>query len=328
MNSELRQKYLRITIYDLRFICILLLFIIHYSLFISHGFSQGIGINSSGAPADNSALLDVSANGKGLLIPRMTTAGRPANPVESIIIYNTDTQCFEAYNAATTKWVNLACIGAGWKCGNNLVDSRDSKSYKTVMIGTQCWLMQNLNIGSFVQSFYTNGDAHTNVSDNGIIEKYCYNNDTVNCAIYGGLYEWSEMMGYVSSEGVRGICQEGWHIPSDAEWTTLTNFLGGESVAGGKMKTTGTKEAGTGLWYSPNAGATDESGFSALPAGLRNYNGNFYDIGSYCDWWTSTENSTNLAWYRQINTNNPGVYRYYGYYGKTFGFSVRCVKDN
>jgi uncharacterized protein (TIGR02145 family) len=119
-------------------------------------------------------------------------------------------------------------------------------------------MAENLNVGTKINST-SDGQLQT---DNEILEKYCYNNDIANCNIYGGMYEWNEAMQYDTTEGAQGICPDGWHIPTDAEWTTLTTFLGGESVAGGKMK-----EAGFAHWYSPNTGATNESGFTGLPGG-------------------------------------------------------------
>ncbi len=121
----------------------------------------------------------------------------------------------------------------------------------------------------------------TEMTNNSIIEKYCYDNNTANCDAYGGLYQWNEMMEYSTTPGVRGVCPAGWHLPTDAECTILTNFLGGESIAGGKMKATGTIEAGTGLWHDPNIGATNEYGFTALPGGLRYSFGYFYYVGNY-----------------------------------------------
>ena len=104
----------------------------------------------------------------------------------------------------------------------------------------------------------------------------------------------------MSLTGVQGICPAGWHLPTDAEWTILTTFLGGESIAGGKMKTTGTIEAGTGLWYAPNTGATNESGFSALPGGCRYDDGGFYYWVTTQYFWSSTEYDTSSAWYRDL----------------------------
>ncbi len=120
--------------------------------------------------------------------------------------------------------------------------------------------------------------------------------------------------------GVQGICPTGWHLPSDAEWTTLTTYLGGESVAGGKMK-----EAGESHWTSPNTGATNESGFTALPGGYRLYLGSFYFIGLYGYWWSSTEHATSSAWRRDLGYSTSYVYRTIN--DKENGFSVRCLRD-
>jgi uncharacterized protein (TIGR02145 family) len=133
------------------------------------------------------------------------------------------------------------------------------------------------------------------------------------------------MMEYSTIPGVQGICPANWHLPTDAEWTILTTFLGGQGIAGGKMKATGTIEAGTGLWYAPNEGATNSSGFNALPGGWRSNNGIIYELGYYANIWSSTENVTNTAWYRHLFYNNSSVGRYYGY--KHYGHSCRCVQN-
>ena len=111
-------------------------------------------------------------------------------------------------------------------------------------------MRENLDIGTMVTGI-------SDQSNDSIIEKYCYNDDTANCAIYGGLYQWAEMMQYNSNPGSQGICPTGWHIPASAEWDTLVSYLGGEWLAGGKMK-----EAGTAHWFWSNVGANNESGFS------------------------------------------------------------------
>jgi uncharacterized protein (TIGR02145 family) len=203
-------------------------------------------------------------------------------------------------------------------CGNDFIDARDGQTYSSVLIGTQCWMAENLNIGTRI-----NGVAEQ--TDNSIIEKYCFDNSEVNCDTYGGLYQWNEMMQYATIEGVQGICPAGWHLPTDEEWTILTAFLGGESIAGGKMKATGTFEAGTGLWYAPNEGATNSSGFTVLPGGIRDYNGSFYDMGSYAYFWSSTEFYFDNAWGRFLGYNNSVVLTYDGY--KYDGFSSRCIQD-
>lgn len=198
-------------------------------------------------------------------------------------------------------------------CGDPLLDTRDGQSYETVQICNQCWMAENLNIGNRI-------DGNSNQTNNGTIEKYCYSNSERNCSIYGGLYQWNEMMGY-STTGVRGICPDGWHLPTDSEWTALTTYLGGESGAGGKMK-----ETGTAHWISPNTGATNSSGFTALPGGSRFTDGSFYDVGIYGYWWSSRQDDSSYAWYRYLCYNNASVLRLS--YFKSFGFSVRCLKDN
>jgi len=186
-------------------------------------------------------------------------------------------------------------------------------TYNTVQIGTQCWLKENLNVGTRI-----NGDQ--NQQNNGIVEKYCYNDLESNCDIYGGLYEWDEVMQYVTTEGTQGICPDGWHIPTDAEWTMLTDYLGGESVAGGKMK-----EAGLTHWASPNTGATNESGFTALPGGILQDGGYFNGLAINAYFWSSSQYDAANAWDRVLTSYGEYVYRLSNY--KTYGFSARCVQD-
>ncbi len=132
------------------------------------------------------------------------------------------------------------------------------------------------------------------------------------------------MNGAVSSTAnpskVKGACPKGWHLPSDAEWTQLTDYLGGESISGGKLK-----ENDTTHWKSPNVGATNETGFTALPGGYRSENGEFKGLFNYGSWWTATENNAGYAWGRGLTYLNNYVYRDNIY--KEIGFSVRCVKD-
>ena len=237
-----------------------------------------------------------------------------------------------ATNSAGTAYgneVNFTTVqsSGGQPCPETPTVVYGGQTYNTVQIGTQCWLKENLNIGTKIP-------GSQEQANNGTIEKYCYNNDEANCAIYGGLYQWNEMMQYVTTPGVQGICPTGWHVPTDGEWCTVTQFLdptvncGGwgwsGTNAGGKMKSTGTIEAGTGLWLTPNTGATNESGFTAVPAGVRYLDGAFSDVGHYGFWWSSSERYTSSAWYRLLVYNYGGVYRTNnGYYG----FSVRCLRD-
>jgi len=210
-----------------------------------------------------------------------------------------------------------------WLCGDSLIDTRDGQIYSTVQIGSQCWMAENLNIGTKINS--TSGGQQQ--TDNGIIEKYCYNNEEDSCNVYGGLYEWNEAMQYVTTEGAQGICPDSWHIPTDSEWTILTDYLGGSSVAGGKMKSTGTIEAGTGLWHSPNTGATNESGFTGLPGGYRSSDsGPFYVLGYHSLFWSSSQYDVSYAWSRYLSYDIASLSPHFD--DKGHGFSVRCLKDN
>ncbi|MBU0766074.1 MAG: hypothetical protein KJ607_14720, partial [Bacteroidetes bacterium] len=203
-----------------------------------------------------------------------------------------------------------------------LWDSRNCRTYTIEKIGDQWWMTENIDFGVMISST-TGGQLQT---DNGILEKYCYNNAPANCELYGGLYEWNEMMQYNPSDAadtgtIQGICPTGWHIPTDAEWAALTNYLGGESVAGGKLKETGTTH-----WSIPNTGATNESGFTGLPGGYRNYsNGSFSNSGNYGYWWSATEYNSTYAWERYLYYSLATVSR--DSINKTTGFSVRCLKD-
>jgi len=195
----------------------------------------------------------------------------------------------------------------------HITDSRDGQVYPTVKIGNQCWLNKNLNIGIRI-------DGNQNQAHNRRIEKYCYDNLESNCKVYGGLYQWNEMMQHMTTNGVTGICPNGWHIPTDDEWTVLMNYLGGEEVAGGKMK-----ESRTYHWGSPNVGATNSSGFTALPGGYRYVGSSFCYLAGNAVYWSSSENSSTHAWGRPLYYDYEGVYR--GFFDKNFGFSVRCLKD-
>ena len=184
--------------------------------------------------------------------------------------------------------------------------------YNTVLIDDQCWLKENLNIGSMISSTQ-------NQSDDGGIEKYCYGNLMENCDIYVGLYQWNEMMQYITTEGTQGICPPGWHIPTDGEWTALTDHLGGVLVAGGEMK-----ETGTAHWNSPNTEATNSSNFTALPGGISE-NGIFNNMGRWGIFWSSTEYNTSEAYRLLLYYNFPDVSRYRN--PKGHGLSVRCLMD-
>ena len=199
-----------------------------------------------------------------------------------------------------------------------MVTDIDGNVYSTVQIGSQIWMSENLKV-----THYRNGDAIPEVTDNSTwvglnTGAWCnYNNNTGNGTIYGHLYNWYAV------DDPRGIAPEGWHIPSDNEWQTLVDYLGGSSVAGGKMKETGTTH-----WNWPNTGATNESGFKALPGSYRSPNdGNFYSIGYLADFWSSSEYSNYDVWVwdRRMFHNSTEVAR--ETMPKDGGLPIRCVKD-
>lgn len=196
---------------------------------------------------------------------------------------------------------------------------QDGNVYKTVVIGNQEWMAENL-----VASHFRNGAPIPVQTDGNVWQGLTsgascwFNNDSssVQCP-YGKLYNW-----YAVTDN-RNICPSGWHVPTDAEWTQLETFLGGAGSAGGKLKSTGTQ-----YWLPPNAGASNTSGYSGLPGGLRLNDGLFYDFGTYGYWWSSTQYDTLEAWFRVLGYGGAGVGRFqFNYSSKRLGLSVRCVKD-
>lgn len=186
--------------------------------------------------------------------------------------------------------------------------------YNTVQIGSQCWMAENLNTGFRISST-------TNQSNNGVIEKYCHGNVEENCLSRGGLYQWNELMQYIMTPGVQGICPIGWHVPTDDEWTGLVNYLEGAPVAGGKLK-----ETGLAHWRSPNTGATNSTGFTAIPGGFKLANGAFTSITDDAIYFSSTQMNANYSFYRRLYYNLTNMGRGNG--DKMNGYSVRCLKNN
>jgi uncharacterized protein (TIGR02145 family) len=261
----------------------------------------GIGTTTPAA----SAQLDVSSTTKGFLPPRLTQAQRDAitNPVPGLMIW-----CNNCVAPAGELQVFNGIIWTNMNGGTT--------PSGTVTICSQSWAVKNLDVDR-----YRNGDPIPKVTDPTAwaaltTGAYCYyNNDSVTyAATYGKLYSW-----YAVNDS-RGLAPAGWHVPSDAEWTTLSTCLGGESIAGGPMKETGTTH-----WTAPNAGATNSSGFTGLPGGFRNYDGPFNAVGNSGYWWSSSENVTGNAWARLLTYNFGNLNRGNG--DKLNGFSVRCLRD-
>lgn len=221
-----------------------------------------------------------------------------------------------ATNSVNTAYGNQVTFTTSSGGVTGTVTDIDGNVYHTVQIGTQVWMVENLKTTK-----YRNGDPIPNVTGDAAWSTLntgaysWYNNDAAtNKAIYGALYNW-----YAATDS-RNIAPTGWHVPTDSEWTTLTTYLGGESVADGKLK-----EIGTTHWQSPNTGATNSSGFTALPGGNRNEGGTFNTVGSLGYWWSSTNNGGCGSWYRRIYNTAPLGMRDCWY--TRAGFSIRCLKD-
>ncbi|HQP05243.1 MAG TPA: FISUMP domain-containing protein [Bacteroidales bacterium] len=209
---------------------------------------------------------------------------------------------------------------------SNTVIDIDGNVYDIVTIGSQVWMAENLKTTKYADGTpipLTNTRSTWNAITS-TSKAYCwYDNDISNKATYGALYTWAAAMNGAASvtanpSGIQGVCPTGWHLPSDAEWTQLTNYLGGESVAGGKLK-------GTELWYPPNISATNETDFTALPGGDCDYYGTFYHIERWGYWWCATEHSSEIAYYRSMRRDLSSVGRHSSW--KSYAYSVRCVRD-
>ncbi len=195
------------------------------------------------------------------------------------------------------------------------VTDADGNVYHTVQIGNQVWMVENLRTTK-----YNDNSPITPVSDNAVwgtltTEAYCwYNNDEATYKeTYGALYNW-----YAVNTGK--LCPAGWKVPSDADWSLLITTLGGDSTTvGGKLKETGTMH-----WVSPNTGADNSSGFTALPGGSHYTNGGFYLNGKYGWYWSTDESSATKAWHEYFQYNSSAIFRIAG--SKSDGFSVRCIK--
>jgi len=206
--------------------------------------------------------------------------------------------------------------------GQDTIIDIDENVYETVQIDEQLWIKENLKV-----THYRNGDEIPTGYSDAVWENLTtgayavYDNNENNADIYGYLYNWYAV------DDERGICPANWHVPTDGEYAALSHYLGGTSVAGGKLKecTEGSCPASE-YWYSPNTGATNESGFTALPGGAHYY---YYEnsrhIGYNSSFWSSTEYGSNDAWHRGLESNDSTIYR--RDYGKDSGFSVRCVRD-
>jgi uncharacterized protein (TIGR02145 family) len=230
--------------------------------------------------------------------------------------YNPSTQFCQVGTNAIKYLCGTAPYVSTEYCSNGTVKTYGTVSdgvqnYKTVVIGTQTWMAENLNYNASGSKCYAEGIS--GVSADSIAK---------NCAKYGRLYNWSTAMNGAGSSSanpsnVKGVCPSGWHLPSNAEWTTLTDFVGGSSTAGTKLK------AASG--WNIGGNGTDDYGFSALPGGVGDSDGSFYSVGYDGRWWSATESSAYSADNRIMSYGGADVYSYYN--GKSYFYSVRCVQD-
>lgn len=201
------------------------------------------------------------------------------------------------------------------------VIDQDNNQYATIEIGKQIWMAENLKTTT-----YCNGDSISNIVDDdewsNINEAgWSYlENDSGHDSLFGKLYNW------LTVYDERNICPCGWHVPTDAEWKELIDYLGGPFVAGGKMKSKGNLFDGTGLWTHPNHAATNESGFSGLPGGYREVDGEFRSRNNFTFWWSSSEENEYFSIGFALRYNFGDVITA-GYANKKSGFSIRCIKN-
>ena len=284
--------------------------------FLSGSAQTQVGINTNSP--DASAVVEIVSTDKGLLIPRVDSTARMAiaNPATGLMVFDSSTNSFwfstpEGWQEISAKsFINDAMLELQG------IRDIDNNKYETIQIGDQVWMTENLRVSRYNDGtpipLVTSGAGWANLNTPG----YTWYED--GRPEYGALYNWWVVD--PSSNGGRNVCPVGWHVPTDAEWTTLSNQLGGNGVSGGKLK-----ETGLANWSQPNTQATNESGFHALPSGFRFDNGAFFGERFNCSWWTSTQFSASNGWSRLLEYNSNDSVRETS--EKKSGLSVRCMKD-
>jgi len=280
------------------------------------------GIVWSTIPNPTVSLSTITNNGNGLGIFSSTLSGLVFKTTYFARAYATNSIGTGYGNEISFTTFDIANV-MGIPCaGTPTVKDIDGNIYNTVQIGTQCWIKENLSVSKYRDGSIIPLDASGGTTGNSSGQTWSnrttgartvFGHSPTHLATLGYLYNW-----YVISDP-KGLCPSGWHVPSDAEWTTLTTFLGGENVAGGKMKSISTT-----FWNLSNVAPTNESGFSTLPGGYRVNDGSFNNINLNAFFWSATELDKNVAWHRYMNYDNNV---YVNYFNKSFGASVRCLRD-
>lgn len=286
---------------------------------VSSSTEAQVSILLDGNTADGSAMLEVSDDDRGCRIPSMTRLDREAitGPAEGLMVYNTTLKKLEFFNGL--KWRQLFYqFTDEVACGNDMIDARDGRIYSTVQIGDQCWMAENLNVGTPI-------DTSLRQTNNNQIEKYCMNLDVDLCEEYGGLYEFDEAMKYVFTQGAQGICPDGWHIPDTSEWNILIAVHGGYYEAGSKLKETGTTHwLPAGIYEGTNINY-----FTALGNGHYDRNDrSFYGLKVNSQIWSSTklyDYWENYAEKTEIDYNGYSIAMLRQHRANALG--IRCIKD-
>jgi uncharacterized protein (TIGR02145 family) len=255
-----------------------------------------------------------------------STEQNPEHTYQEIGIFTVELTVTNYYDSDTetkTDYINIT--SGGEPCPGIETITYGGQVYNTVLIGEQCWLKENLNIGEMIPGV-------DEMQNNSSIEKYCYDDDHSKCDEYGGLYQWNEMMQYITQQGAKGICPNGWHIPTDEEWKILEGTVDSQYPVGdpewdelGYRGFDAGKNMKSTYGWSNNGNGTDLYGFEAIPAGIRGSGGVFGGLDSHVYWWSSSEFSGSYAWLRYLYYDYDRSHRNYG--GETIGRSVRCIKD-
>ncbi|MCB2222523.1 MAG: PKD domain-containing protein [Bacteroidetes bacterium] len=236
------------------------------------------------------------------------TGSYDVNPVHTYDNIGTYTVVLSVYNSNGVKTESKEDYITIRYCPGSVQDA-EGNIYGAVGIGTNCWMSENLNMGTRINA------ALGAQTDNGVVEKFCYDNQEANCDTYGGLYQWDELLQYETGEGTQGLCPDDWHVATKTEFADMIGFLGGSEVAANKLKST------TG-WYGFGGNGTNESGFNALPGGRFWGFEDFDHIYEVAHFWLTHNDS---EWSAYIHyTDDLG----YISAGQVIGFSARCVKDN
>ena len=284
-----------------------------------------IGIGTT--TPSSSSLLQLNSNTKGFRPPRMNSASIISipNPTDGLMVYNSTDDHLYVYTSNADKWKRVAYDGETITlCPETPTVNYGGQIYYTVLIGTQCWMAENLNIGNMI-------NGASNQTDNSTIEKYCFDNNISNCDTYGGLYQWNEMMQYITTPGLQGICPEGWHVPTDEEWKQLEGEVDSQygypdpewDGSGWRGYDAGLNLKSTSGWSSSGNGS-DLYGFTALPGGYSDTGGNFDNLNYYAYFWSSSEDSSE-AWRRALSSFYVLMHR--ASLVKDDGYSVRCLRD-